>query len=104
MEEVQPELCGSARIARGLNRGTRGSAHDGSAGVTDCRLARLLLVLSEIDETVARIGGMPERELRGLVSGAIQACGFSDPAEMRWVVASVLQAIDAHQASTMYVP
>ena len=103
MREVQLEFCGSASVARHLNRGTRVSAHDGSAGITDGRVARLLLVLSEIDEAVASIGGLPESELRELVSSAIHGCGFSDPAEVRWVVASVLQAIEAPNLPRIYV-
>jgi len=103
MEELQHQFCSSASLARRFNRGARISAHDGSVGITDSRVARLLMVLSEIDETVACIGGMPESELRGLVSGAIRGCGFCDPAEVRWVLASVLQAIDAPEAPRIYV-
>lgn len=102
MEDVQYEFCGGTSIAR-RNLRTEASAHDGIANSTVCRVARLLIVLSEIDETVAGIGVMPESELRGLVSGAIRACGFSNPAEVRWVLASVLEAIDGPQTPCIYV-
>jgi hypothetical protein len=101
MEDVQHEFCGGT--ARWRNLWTEVSAHDGSAGIADIRVARLFIVLSEIDEAVAGIGGMPESELRGLVSGAIRGCGFSDPAEVRWVLTSVLEAIDAPQTPWIYV-
>ncbi|HTR23281.1 MAG TPA: hypothetical protein VMI10_04810 [Terriglobales bacterium] len=83
-------------------RTLKSTPHDGSAGITDSRLVQLLLVLSEIDESVASLGGLPECDLCGMVSDAIQACGFTNPAEVRAVVASVLQAIGARQMPRLY--
>ena len=102
MEEVHYEFCGGTSSAWRFNQWTDVSAHDGSADNTATRMARLFIVLSEIDEAVARIGGMPESELRELVSAAIRACGFCDPAEVRWVLASVLEAINAPQTPRIY--
>lgn len=103
MDEVQHEFCDAATIARRLSPELRNARTDGSAGITDSRVARLLLVLSEIDETVAELEGLPESELSGLVSSAIRACGFTDPVEVRSVVATVLQAIDAPARPRRYV-
>ena len=101
MDEVQ-QFCDAAGMRRRLNQELRSAVTDTSAGVTDSRVARLLLVLSEIDESVAGFENLPECELSGLVSSAIQACGFTDPVEVRSVVATVLQAIEAPEAPRLY--
>lgn len=94
MEDVLYEF--RAGVAPQLNRHSKNLPHDGSAGTMDTRMARLLLVLSEVDECVASLGGLPESQIHSLVSTAIQACGFTNPAEVRSVVASILQAIGVH--------
>lgn len=103
MDEGQHEFCDATSIARRLSPGLRNTLTDGSAGITDSRVARLLLILSEIDESVAELEGLPESELTGLVSTAIRACGFTDPLEVRSAVATVLQAIDAPARPRRYV-
>jgi hypothetical protein len=60
----------------------------------DERLARLLLVLHELDESVAGLEELPKTELSELVSSAILACGFVDPIEARYAIDAVLQAIE----------
>src|ERR1700691_729292 len=95
MDQVQHQFYDSGGIWPRLYRGLRSTATDTSAGITDSRVARLLLVLSEINESVAGLESLPEAELIEIVSGAIQACGFTDPSEVRLVVATVLQAIEA---------
>jgi hypothetical protein len=67
--------------------------------ITDERVARLLLILHELDESVARLEELPPKtELSGLISSAIQACGFVDPTEERYAIAAVLEAIEVNDS------
>jgi hypothetical protein len=68
--------------------------------VTDERVARLLLMLHELDESVAGLEELPKTELSELISSAIQACGFVDPIEERYAIAAVLEAIEVHDSMT----
>jgi hypothetical protein len=63
--------------------------------IADKRVARLLLVLHELDESVAGLEELPKSDLSELVSSAILACGFVDPVEARYAIAAVLRAIEA---------
>jgi hypothetical protein len=67
--------------------------------ITDKRVARLLLVLQELDQSVAGLEHVPRHDLVSLISSAIQACGFADPEDARYAIAAVLQAIEAPAAS-----
>lgn len=101
MDEVQHQYDATGMWPR-LHRDLRSTATDTSAGITDSRVARLLLVLSDINESVAGLDSLPEAELIELVSGAIEACGFTDPVEVRSVVATVLRAVEAPGAPRLY--
>lgn len=63
--------------------------------ISDKRVAQLLLVLHELDESVAGLEKLAKSDLSDLVSSAILACGFVDPMEARYAIASVLEAINA---------
>ncbi|HVM91792.1 MAG TPA: hypothetical protein VMT67_03215 [Terriglobales bacterium] len=102
MKDVQFEFREDTGITVQINRNPKPAPHDGSAGIDDSRLVRLLLVLSELDESVASLGGLPQADLEGVVSDAIQACGFTNPAEVRNVVATVLQALGVCQVPRVY--
>ena len=102
MDEVQHPFFDATGIWPRLHRDLRSTATDTSVGITDSRVARLLLVLSDINESVAGLDSLPEAELTELVLGAIEACGFTDPVEVRSVVATVLQAIEAPGAPRLY--
>jgi hypothetical protein len=102
MDEVQHQFYDAGGIWPRPCQGHRSTATDSGVGITDSRVARLLLVLSEINESVAGLDSLPEAELAELVSGAIQACGFTDPVEVRSVVATVLRAIEAPGAPRLY--
>ena len=71
------------------------SSHSG-VHIADERVARLLTVLHELDESVAGLEELPEGELSELVSSAITACGFVDPLEARHAIATVLEVIEMH--------
>ncbi len=66
--------------------------------VTDERVARLLLMLHELDESMAGLEELPKTELSELISSAIQACGFVDPIEERYAIAAVLEAIEMNDS------
>jgi len=84
----------SARKARPIlefdNRFRNSDVH-----IADKRVARLLLVLHELDESVAGLEELPKSDLSELVSSAILACGFVDPVEARYAIVAVLKAIEA---------
>ena len=63
--------------------------------ITDKRVAQLLLILHEIDAGAADLEHFSEQQLRGIVGDAILACGFSDSADARGAIASILEVIEA---------
>jgi hypothetical protein len=67
---------------------------DPKVHLNDKRVARLLLVLHEIDQSVAGLEELPQTELSELVSSAIMACGFADGTEARYAISAVLDAIE----------
>jgi hypothetical protein len=70
--------------------------------ITDKRVAQLLLVLHELDESVAGLEKLAKSDLSDLVSSAILACGFVDPIDARYAIASVLEAITAPDSRQGY--
>ena len=71
---------------------------DSKVRITDERVARLLLILHEIDESVAGLEELPKTELTELISSAILACGFVDPIEERYAIAAVLEVIEMNDS------
>jgi hypothetical protein len=95
MNKVYDPIFDDASLGWQVNRSLRTGNADSSAAISDSRVARLLLVLRELDERVDGLEYLPKRELSELVSGAIGACGFTDPVEARSAIAAVLQAFEA---------
>jgi hypothetical protein len=62
--------------------------------IADKRISQLLLVLQELDESVAGLEGLDESKLSELISVAIRGCGFTDPVDAWHAVAAVLEAIE----------
>jgi hypothetical protein len=62
--------------------------------VDDKRVARLLVLLKQINESSAELEALREPERSAIVSSAIRVCGFVDPIEARDVIAIVLDAIE----------
>jgi hypothetical protein len=58
------------------------------------RMARLLVLLTQIDEYAGGLDTVPVPELSEMVSSALGLCGFVDPVETRQVIATVLDAIE----------
>lgn len=71
---------------------------DSRVRITDERVARLLRMLYELDESVAGLEELPKTELSELISSAILACGFVDPIEKRYAIAAVLEAIEVNDS------
>ena len=69
---------------------------DSKIHIADTKVARLLLVLHEIDQAVAGLEALPQTELTELVSSAIISCGFVDGTEARCAIVAVLEAIERH--------
>jgi len=67
----------------------------------DRRVARLLILLQQLDEAAAGLGALPKPELGEIVSSAIHLCGFADPVEARDVIAAVLDALKEDVISTV---
>jgi hypothetical protein len=63
--------------------------------IEDKRVAQLLIVLHELDESLGALEYLPKTELSELVASAIFACGFVDQAEAGYAIAAVLETISA---------
>lgn len=70
--------------------------------IADKRVSRLLLVLQQLDESMAGLEDLQESELSELVSVAIRGCGFIDPVEACYAVAAVLEAIERPDSAPEY--
>jgi hypothetical protein len=57
-------------------------------------VARLLVLLQQLDESAEGLKELPKLELSEIVVSAIRMCGFVDPIEARQVIAIVLDAIE----------
>lgn len=87
------QLFNTTDLGERLDRTLR-TTTDRSFCVPDIRVARLLLVLSELEACMAGLQDLPDPDLTELVSSAILACGFTDPGEIRYAIAEVLEAIE----------
>jgi hypothetical protein len=67
---------------------------DSDLHIQDKRVAQLLVLLQQIDESAEGLDALPKPELSEIVSSAIGVCGFVDPIEAREVIATVLDALD----------
>jgi hypothetical protein len=76
---------------------------DASVGISDTRVAKLLLVLREIDESVAGLENLSQADLGELVSTAIEACGFTDPKDARLAIAAVLRVTEPPDPPGLFV-
>jgi hypothetical protein len=60
----------------------------------DQRVAQLLVLLRQLDESAEGLEALPEPQLSEIVSSAVRVCGFVDPIEARDVIAIVFDAIE----------
>ena len=62
--------------------------------VEDHRVARFLVLLQRLDQSVGGLRTLPILELHEIVTSAIRLSGFEDPAEARNLIATVFDAIE----------
>jgi hypothetical protein len=70
----------------------------------DKRVARLLVLLQQLNQSAEGLETLPERELTEIVQSAIRLCGFVDPIETRNAIAAVLDAIEMQDQFTKRTP
>jgi hypothetical protein len=73
------------------------SRSDSKLHIADKRMARLLLVMHEIDRVVGGLRELPQSDLIQIASSAILACGFADGTEARHAITEVLEVIDRNR-------
>jgi hypothetical protein len=86
------------------------SAHDARPGHTfakacseaalylkDRKVAQLLLLLRQLNETTGGLVALPKAELREVVSSAVGVSGFVNPLEVQEVIAAVLEAFEVEE-------
>ncbi len=64
----------------------------------DRRIARLLILLRQINESTGGLGVFPESQVSEIVSCAVRLCGLTSSTEAREVVAAVLEALEIQDA------
>jgi len=62
--------------------------------IKDKRVAQLLVLLQQLQESVGGLGTLPKPELFEIVSSAVQLCGFVDQNEMQVVIVTILDAFE----------
>jgi len=88
------QLSNATDLGVRLDRTLTTTNMDQSFCVPDMRVARLLLVLSELEARMAGLQDLPNSDLTELVSSAIVSCGFTDPDEIRRAIVEVLEVIE----------
>jgi len=93
MDKVDALFLHSSVEHMSLNRVFGKTCSDSDLQIHDTRVARLLVLLLQLDESAEGLGALPEPELGEIVCSVIRVCGFVDPIEARDVIAIVLDAI-----------
>jgi hypothetical protein len=62
--------------------------------IEDHRVARFLVLLQRLDQSVGGLRTLPTPELHEIVMSAIRLSGFVDPVEARNLIATVFDAIE----------
>jgi len=70
----------------------------------DKRVAQLLLLLRQLNESAGGLGTLPPAELCEIVRSAVGICGFVKPIEAEDVVAAVLEAFDTQEQVLQSLP
>jgi hypothetical protein len=93
MNKANEVLLPSREEDIGSNPMFGGTVSDADLNINQ-RMARLLVLLTQIDEYAGGLDTVPVPELSEMVSSALGLCGFVDPVETRQVIATVLDAIE----------
>ena len=67
---------------------------DSALYIKDKRVAQLLVLLQQLQESVGGLGALPKPELFEIVSSAVRLSGFVNPNEMQYVIATILEALE----------
>jgi hypothetical protein len=70
----------------------------------DKRVAQLLLLLRQLDQSVGGLGTLPQAELCEIVCSAVGVCGFVNPIEAQDVIAAVLDAFETQERVLQSLP
>lgn len=97
MEKMSTRLFSATDIGMRLERTLTPTNADPSSYPSDIRLGQLLLVLNELEASMAAMEDLPDRDLTELISSAMMACGFTDPAQIRCAIAEISETIEVPQ-------
>ncbi len=95
MEKMNSQFLNAPDVGVHLDGSHRTKRVDSHLRTPDIRVARLLLVIRQLELCLAGLEYLPDSDLMELISCAIMACGFTEPAETRCAIAQVLEAIEA---------
>jgi hypothetical protein len=95
MDKVKALFLHSSVERMGPKYGLSGTGSE--LHIDDKRVARLLVLLRQLDGSAEGLEALPEPELSEIVFSAIGVCGFVDPIEVRDVIAIVLDAIEMQE-------
>jgi hypothetical protein len=95
MEKMNSQFLNAAPIGMHLDGSRRTRKVEPHLPFPDLRVARLLLVIRQLELRLASFEDLSDSDLMELISCAIVACGFTEPAETRCAIAQVLEAIEA---------
>ncbi len=104
MDNVNEMSLYSSVEDMGANRALDKTVFDSDSQSQDKRVARLLVLLQQLNESAEGLETLPEPELSELVRSAILLCGFVDPIETRNAIAVVLDAIEMQDQFTNRPP
>ena len=94
MDKMNRQFFNATDIGVRLERTLTATNADCSSYPSDVRLGQLLLVLSKLETSMAVLEDLPDPDLTELISSAMVACGFTDPAQIRCAIAEILETIE----------
>jgi hypothetical protein len=100
MDDLNEMFLYSSVEDMAANRALDKPFYDPDSQGQDRRVARLLILLQQLNESGQGLEGLPEPELSEIVRSAILLCGFLDPTETRNAIAVVLDAIEMQDQFT----
>jgi len=99
----KPFLAFSAKDAR-PDRTFANASFEAGLYRRDKRVAQLLLLLRQLNQSVGGLGTVPQAELCEIVSSAVGVCGFVNPIEAQDVIAAVLGAFETQEPVLQNLP
>ena len=97
MEKISNRLFDATDLGERLEHALTTTSADPSSCSSDIRLGQLLLVLNELEAGMAALDDLPDCDFTELISSAMMACGFTDPAQVRCAIAEILETIEVPQ-------